>query len=67
MWGILAKAKTFTSCEASLEAIILAVPAPTGVTTPLLSTEATAGLSDVQKVVVAIGFPFWSNAFAVNC
>jgi len=50
-----------------LEAVMLAVPAETGVTVPLELTVATAVLLEAQTSVAVMGFEYWSRVVAVSC
>ena len=48
-------------------AVIAAMPVPTAVTSPVASTVATAGVSDVQATATSVmTSPFWSRTSTVN-
>jgi len=47
-------------------ALITTVPTASGVTSPVVLTDATFGALVSQLTVAAIGFPDWSSALAVN-
>ena len=48
-------------------AVMLAVPAETGVTVPLELTVATAVLLEAHVSAAVIGFEYWSRVVAVSC
>ena len=58
IFGIVVDAKTFTIGDVSVEAMMLAVPAPCGVTSPVLSTVAILVSDDAQLTVAVIGWLF---------